>query len=362
MARLTRKREETKHRGVFEKVPGSGVWWVRYFDAEGRKRREKAGRKSDAIALYQKRKADVRAGVKLPSNMRHQGEKLAVLIDRAIDWYKSHRPRSLRTAQKHLETAKADLGHIIAVNLMPADVDRWISSHKDWTPATMNRYKATLGRALQLAVVDGHLDRNAARLVTARREMNMRVRWLTEDEENRIVKAIQERCPEQLPAFTIALHTGMRQSEQFSLTWDEIDFERRKIFLDKTKNGTDREVPINRTCLAALEELKRVRQERIRAGKPVNDHVFQSSRYPGQRLLNPRQWFPDVVNAAKVKDFRWHDCRHTFCSRLAMRGVDLRTLMELAGHKTISVTARYAHLAPEHNIAAIEKLDAPSAT
>src|ERR1700728_4087001 len=185
MTRTATKREEKKHRGVFEKEPGSGVWWVRYFDADGKKRREKVGRESDAITLYQKRKADARAGIKLPSNLRYQGETVAVLINRAIEWYRSHRPRSLRTALKHLETAKADLGHILAANLTPKDVDEWISSHKDWSPATMNRYKATLGRALQLAVVDGHLMRNVARLVTARREMNMRVRFLTDDEEKR---------------------------------------------------------------------------------------------------------------------------------------------------------------------------------
>jgi site-specific recombinase XerD len=64
-----------------------------------------------------------------------------------------------------------------------------------------------------------------------------------------------------------------------------------------------------------------------------------------------------VVNDAKVPNFTWHALRHTFISRLVMAGVDLRTAQELAGHKTISMTVRYAHLAPEHNQAAIEKLD-----
>jgi site-specific recombinase XerD len=65
-----------------------------------------------------------------------------------------------------------------------------------------------------------------------------------------------------------------------------------------------------------------------------------------------------VLRDAKVTNFHWHDLRHTFCSRLVMKGVDIRTVMELAGHKSISVTMRYAHLSPEHNQAAIEKLDA----
>jgi site-specific recombinase XerD len=64
-----------------------------------------------------------------------------------------------------------------------------------------------------------------------------------------------------------------------------------------------------------------------------------------------------VIVEAKIAKFTWHCLRHTFISRLVMKGVDLRTVQELAGHKTIAMTVRYAHLAPEHNQAAIEKLD-----
>jgi integrase len=343
----TRKRDEKQHRGMFEKEPGSGIWWIRYF-ANGQKKREKVGRKSDAIALSQRRKSKIRAGAKLPANLRQNGETLGAVIDRALLWYTSHRPRSLRTASTHLNLIKADLGHLVAADLTPDVVDQWVSGHKDWSAATKNRYKATFGRALQLAVVSGSLQRNAARLVTARREDNTRVRWLKDDEEKRMVDTILENCPTQLPAFIVALHTGMRQSEQFSLDWREVDFERRKIFLDKTKNGNDREVPMSKTCFQLLTDLHADKQ---------NDWVFQASRYK-QRLKNPRQWFETVLRDAKVTNFHWHDLRHTFCSRLVMKGVDIRTVMELAGHKSISVTMRYAHLSPEHNQAAIEKLDA----
>jgi integrase len=254
----------------------------------------------------------------------------------------------LRTASTHLNLIKADLGHLVAADLTPDDVDQWVSNHIDWSAATKNRYKATFGRALQLAVVSGSLQRNVARLVTARREDNTRVRWLKDDEEKRMVRTILENCPSQLPAFVVALHTGMRQSEQFSLEWHEVDFERRKIFLDNTKNGSDREVPMSKTCFQSLTDLHADKQ---------NEWVFQASRYK-QRLKNPRQWFETVLRDAKVTNFHWHDLRHTFCSRLVMKGVDIRTVMELAGHKSISVTMRYAHLSPEHNQAAIEKLDA----
>jgi len=72
----------------------------------------------------------------------------------------------------------------------------------------------------------------------------------------------------------------------------------------------------------------------------------------------PRQWFDPVLKDAKISGFTWHCLRHTFASRLVMAGVDLRTVQELMGHKTISMTVRYAHLAPKHTLTAVERLDA----
>ncbi len=76
----------------------------------------------------------------------------------------------------------------------------------------------------------------------------------------------------------------------------------------------------------------------------------------GQRLVSPREWFDPAVKAAGLKDFTWHCLRHTFASRLVMAGVDLRTVQELMGHKTIQMTVRYAHLAPKHQLAAVQRL------
>jgi integrase len=350
-------RVEKKHRGVFEKDAGSGIWWIRYF-ADGQKKREKVGRKSDAIALYQQRKSEVRAGAKMPANMRFKGETLTAVIDRALEWYGSHRPKQLYDATIHLEAFREDFGTRIAESITPDDIDVWLGSHdEDWSPATMNRYKTSLSRALQLALVSGHVTRNVARLIPSRQENNKRVRWLKDDEEKRIVETIQKNCPTQLPAFMVALHTGMRKGEQFSLEWSNVDLERRKIFLgntkSKSKEGRYREIPMSDTCHRMLAELF---EKRKKQDEP-NQWVFQSTRYD-QRLLDPKKWFETVLRDAKVDDFHWHDARHTFCSRLVMKGVSLRAVMELAGHSSIVVTTRYAHLAPEHNVTAIKLLDA----
>jgi integrase len=116
--------------------------------------------------------------------------------------------------------------------------------------------------------------------------------------------------------------------------------------LDETKNGSSRDIPLklNKTCLKAFEALHARRPK-----KPTSQRVFS--------VKHPRKWFEAAVEESKIENLRWHDLRHTFISRLVMKDVNLRTVQELAGHKTISMTIRYAHLAPEHNLAAIEKLD-----
>src|ERR1700691_1320041 len=154
---IKEKKTEKKHRGVYEKEPGSGIWWVRYTDDEGKIRREKVGRKSDAIALYQQRKSEVRAGAKLPENMKFKGETIGSLIDTAITWHAAHRPKSHRTTKQQLLTMKDAFGNRVAADLKPSDVDSWLSAHEGWSIATRNRYKSALSKALQLAVIEGHL-------------------------------------------------------------------------------------------------------------------------------------------------------------------------------------------------------------
>jgi site-specific recombinase XerD len=345
--KATKVREEKKVRGVFEKDPGTGIWWIQYF-ADGARKREKVGRKSDAISLYQQRKSQIRAGAKLPPNLRQRGETLAVVIDRALEWYASHKPKSVRNVTIHLEEFKADLGHRVAADLKPSDIDRWIGAHEAWSPATMNRYKATLGKALQLAVADGHLQSNVARLVTARLEDNTRVRWLKDKEEDRL-RAVMG--PELTDIVEFALHVGTRKSEQFSLTWDKVDFNRRIVQITKTKTGKDREVPMSETCYRLLTRLHADKSK-------TNNHVFQSTQQDAP-LQDPKKTFATATEKAKLKNFHFHDLRHTFASRLVMAGVDLYTVSKLLGHSSVVVTQRYAHLSPNQLAGAVSVLDKP---
>jgi hypothetical protein len=122
-----------------EKEPGSGVWWIRY-RAEGKLKREKVGRRSDAIDLYRIRKAGVRAGVKMPANLRTKGVKFSEIAEEAEEWYVNHGKKDLRTVKNRMKRLVKDFGSQVAETISPAQIDQWLSK-QTWTPATCNRYR-----------------------------------------------------------------------------------------------------------------------------------------------------------------------------------------------------------------------------
>jgi len=146
----------------------------------------------------------------------------------------------------------------------------------------------------------------------------------------------------------------MRRSEQYGLTWDCVDFERRQITITRSKNGGIRYIPLDDTAVAALLALRT-------SGSgygPVMVAAESGHGYlAGHALKTPREWFTATCRKAGVGEFSWHCLRHTFASRLVMAGVGLRTVQELMGHKTIAMTCRYAHLSPSYQAEAVRRLD-----
>ena len=171
-----------------------------------------------------------------------------------------------------------------------------------------------------------------------------RLRYLSEEEADRLISNCE---PYLKPVVITALNTGMRSGEIRSLTWDRVDLNNRIILLDKTKNGERREIPINDTLYNVLSGLTR----HIKC-----DYVFYNVK-----TLKPYNYFKKSWNNALRKshilDFRFHDLRHTFASRLVMAGVDLTTVRDLMGHKDITMTLRYSHLSKPHIKSAISVLD-----
>jgi site-specific recombinase XerD len=343
-------KQANKVKGVFEKT--QGVWYVRYADASGRIRKELAGSKNVAIKLYQKRKTEVLEGKKFPENLRARSISFATLAKDALAYSKVHK-LSYRDDEIRMKKLTDWLGERPAASVTPQEIDTWLTGHDKWKPATANRYRALLSLTYKLGMQNGKISCNPPRMVKQRRENNARERYLLPDEETRLRHVVEELCPERLPELDIALNTGMRRAEQYEAQWNAVDFDNRFLTVPRSKHGEKRYVFLNDTALSAFRLLWQFSQGTGR----VFSHLYQSDTTKGAR-----EWFENARDKAEIANFHWHDLRHTFASRLVMEGVDIRTVQELMGHKTITITLRYAHLAPTHQLAAVQRLCSPKAT
>jgi integrase len=298
-------------RGVYENPVGSGIWWIHYY-AAGKRHREKVGRKSDAIKLYQSRKADAAAGRKLPGLRNSKILTLSELIDDALEFTAHHKDQ--RGYKSKGEIVREALGSRPAAELTPQELERWLRARCK-TAATANRYKAFISLCYREGVRNGKVTVNPARLVRQRKEGTGRLRFLSQDEYAALHKVISKRFPEHLAEFVVSVHTGMRLSEQYTCTWSQVHLDRRTIELTKTKNGSARTVHLNSDAVAAIESLRRPRQH-------ASDPVFP--REGNKSNFDTRSWFHPSMEHAGISGYVWHCNRHTFCSWLAMAGASIK--------------------------------------
>jgi len=174
---------------------------------------------------------------------------------------------------------------------------------------------------------------------------NKRLRFLSREEISRLVDACD---PHIRPIVVTALNTGMRKSEILNLRWDQIDFQHGFIYLDKTKNYERREIPLNQTLRETLLALPR------RIDSP---YVFVNPKTGKPYTKDLKRSFQRACKKAGIRDFHFHDLRHTFASQLVMSGVDITTVSKLLGHKSLKMTLRYAHLSSAHLEDAVKKID-----
>ena len=209
-----------------------------------------------------------------------------------------------------------------------------------------NKEIALLKHLLNLAVEWGYLHENPTRRVKLLRESNRRLRYLSKEEIDRLTAVASS---DLRPIIVMALNSGLRRGEIFDLTWEQVDLKNRVIEIIKTKNGEKKTVPINKTLLEEMHRLPR------RIDSP---YVFPGRK--GNRRTDVKKSFRSAVRKAGLKDFTFHDLRHTFASHLVMAGVPLPTVAELLGHRSIEMTKRYSHLSPNHKANAVRVLDSLS--
>ena len=213
------------------------------------------------------------------------------------------------------------------------------------TNSTINRYIQSFSAVLGAAVKDFHwLEINPCRQIRKLKEPRGRIRYLSLEEQTRLLSV----CEGSLYlAVLLSLSTGARQLEIWQMRWGDIDFGRGIVIFPITKSGIPRSLPLTKDCLGKLEErfLERESEEWV-FPSPVN-------------LNRPndfnRTW-RTVLRLAEIRDFRWHDLRHTAGSYLAMSRVPLRTISEILGHSNAAMSYRYSHLSSEHLAEAINDL------
>jgi integrase len=339
-------------RGLWERVPGSGVWWIRYTDHKRKRRKEKVGRRRDALDLLAKRRHEVLLNRKLPEKFPVKQVKPVTFGDLAQNALKHSKEANAAKSTHELELKLAIIGGAFddspAAEITKQDIQDWLltqTTERKWSPATRNRYQAAFSLVFRVAMDNQKLTSNPAAWIKRKAEHNGRIRFLSVEEEGLLKAALTESWPHYLPAFLVSIHTGMRASEQFGLQWDQVSLERKMISLYRTKGGKTRHIPLNAVALSALQGLRK----RRRSGP-----VFVNTE--GKPLRGARDWFERAVKQARIEGYTWHCNRHTFASRLVAAGVDIRTVAQLMGHATIQMTMRYAHLAPEREQNAVDRL------
>jgi hypothetical protein len=227
-------------RGIYERKPGSGVWWIRWTDSNGKLHREKAGRRSDAKTLVDKRRTETLQQKKLPEQFRSK-----VTIDSLCDDALEHSRATNNAKVTHdlelkINKLRPVFGSTEAATISKQDIVRWLTQQtqiRRWTASTRNRWQAALSLIFRVGIDNERIDRNPAAQIRRKTENNTKVRFLSDKEEADLRRVILKRCPARMSALDVALNTGMRAGEQFSLEWSQVDLERRIITLPKTKNG-----------------------------------------------------------------------------------------------------------------------------
>jgi len=232
-----------------------------------------------------------------------------------------------------------------------ADVEHFLASLREGeravAPASVNRYRDLLSGLFKRAMRLGLVASNPVRGIPKLREAGRRLMYLPPDgvEEAALWNML---APTLRPLFTVSLHTGFRWSEQIALRWRDADVLSGLITVGRSKNGATRQVPMNAVVRSIVFDLGTQRQ---RPNDP-EELIFSGAYRTVARVfsLAVRQAQTALRTAGKdgsrLDGYTWHSNRHSFASRLVMAGVDLRTVQELGGWKTLGMVQRYAHLAP----------------
>jgi len=326
--------------GVFKKATN---YYIDYYLPNGRRKREKIGpSKKQAKLVLKKRKVQIAEGkfLDIRKEERISFDKMA---KEYLEIHSKPNKRSSWRDEISIKHFSHYFGKKTLQEITSLDVEKYKQKRaREVSPSTVNREMTCLKTIFNKAKEWGKIKENQISLVKLFTVQNARLRYLEKEEIARLIQA----CPDHLKAIvTVALNTGMRKGEILGLKWPDIDFRNRLIYVLQTKNREIREIPMNDIVFRILLKVRK---------NPKSPYVF--CKKEGSPYRNITGGFTNALKRARIRDFRFHDLRHTFASHLVMAGIDLKTVQELLGHKTFEMTLRYAHLSQDHKRWAINVL------
>jgi len=321
--------------GVFKR---GRYWWIGY-SIDGQRFQESTKQTSKTIAeaiLGQKRQSIIE-GKFFPGKKNIIPITFNKLVEKFYEYTAvNNTPRTLAYHKDKLSKLCARYGSRYVNNITVADIEEYKATRlKEVQAVSLNHEIKVLKKLYNHAVEWNYIESNPFAKLKALQEEAPRLRYLSLDEIDLLLNNVTGTLR---VIVNVALDTGMRKGEIFSLKWDDIDTNNLHIHLPKTKTGKARDIPITAELLQLLNTLPR-----------KTEKVFnQESCNTSWRTLKKK---------TGINNLRFHDLRTTFASWMIMNGVDITTVARLLGHSDIQMTyERYAGLSPDHRRDAIENL------
>ncbi len=327
----------------------NGNYYIDYRLPNGKRIREKIGAsKKLAENVMSKRRVEIAEG-KFLDIVKKENIKFEDFAQEYLNIHSKQHKKSWKTDLYLIQGLVRYFKGKYLYTITPRDIDHFkMERSKDTvggktiSTSTVNRQLDVLRGMLNKAVDWGKLESSPMKFVQPLRVSPGRLRFLEKEE---IVKLLSNCTKNLKPIVIVALNTGMRRGEIFGLKWHDIDFKRNIITLLDTKNGEKRELPMNEHVKTALIGVRK---------HPTCAYIFCNEK--GVPVHDIRKSFSTALLKSGIFNFRFHDLRHTFASHLVMSGIDLNTVRELMGHKDITMTVRYSHLAQSHKQRAVDVL------
>lgn len=308
------------------------IWYIDYV-FQGKRFRKRIGQ-SRKIAELTLKDIEVRIAKKEHLGIQETSKILFEKYSKEyLDFAKTNKSEKSYTLNiTNMKSLNAVFKDMYLSEIKPQDVEAYKAERiKTVQPATVNRDLACLRHMFNKAIQWGYLSSSPMKGIKLLKEPPGRLRFLSKEEVFRLLEILPEGTR---IIVTFALNTGMRKSEILNLAWKDTDLKNRLVIVEKTKTNERRIIPMNDIVSNLLLKLSKSKKA---------EYVFSD-----EIKSNLRKSFEAGLKKAEIKDFRFHDLRHTFASHLVMAGASLKVVQQLLGHKDIKMTMRYSHLSQEH--------------